>query len=130
MGRVAHGNGAKTCISWRNRLFLPIIRNMDIQSIYKHIHDVVVSALPDDSYPLAYINICVGKNFPFSNDEINDGFKKLKWDSDISTADLNIIRSTEMEDNALEVTSMNEFVDDSGAGKTYFPKKECAVLRV
>lgn len=103
---------------------------MDINSIYKHIYNVVVSTLPEGSYPLAYINICVGKNFPFSDREIDDEFKKCKWDSDISTADLIIIRSASASDNELEVTSMNEFVDDSGEGKTYFPKKEGAVLRI
>ena len=105
-------------------------RSMDTYSIFRHIHDVAVSALPAGAYPLAYINICVGKRFPFSDEEIDDAFKKLKWNSAISTADLNIIRSSSAGDDTLEVTSMNEFVDDSGEGKTYFPQKENAVLRV
>lgn len=104
--------------------------NMDLKSIYDHIHKAALSCIPSNSYPLAYINICVGKNFPFSDEEIQETFKKMKWDSDISTADLNIIRSSSHSDSVVEVTSVNEFIDDSGEGKTYFPDETISKLEI
>ena len=103
---------------------------MDLEHIYKHIYNASVSCLPDDCYPIAYINICVGKHFPYTDEQIDEAFRKFRWDSAISSADLNIIRSESMDDFSLEVTSLNEFLDDSGEGKTYFPKKDVATMTI
>jgi len=100
---------------------------MDLKNICQHIYFAVVSAIGECKSPIAYINVRLGKRFPYSDDELNEAFKKAKWDTVISSADLNIYRDDTI-DCLLQIEEISDFYDEDGKCDIFRVPDEDAVL--
>lgn len=99
---------ARFFVSWYNFFMF------DAEDICKRIFKAVYIArmMRESLEPVAYIHIRAGKTVFAGADEICEGFAKLKWDSPLSTADLEISFDGALPDNALEIDSVENFFDD------------------
>lgn len=66
--------------------------------------------------PISYINIEISENLKFSNDDFWNTFNRLRWDTDLSCADLSITRIPDSSENPskIKVASLSTFEDDEG----------------
>ena len=69
--------------------------------------------------PVAYIHIKAGKTAFVGANEIYDNFARLKWDSPLSTADLEISLDPGLPDNSLEIDFVENFFDDEKRADKY-----------
>ena len=99
---------------------------MDLNLICRHIYYSVISTSKKASAPIAYITLRAGKNFPFTDAEIDEYFNRIKWNTSISTADLVILRDKKLTENYIEVEEIAEFIDDEGNGSSYRPDEKNA----
>ena len=91
---------------------------MDIQNICQRIYDVVLSYAEKTNAPVAYINVEVGPDFEYGDNALREEFNKLRWDTELSSAELSIERkssgASKSADNTLRVVSIVVFEDGSG----------------
>lgn len=78
--------------------------------------------------PVAYIHVKAGLKLPFSVTDLSKVFDKLKWDTPLSTADLNVVCDEGVADNELNITGVEEFFDDSGKADVYPVSEDDAVI--
>lgn len=100
---------------------------MDLKNMCKHIYYAVVTSAGNFTSPIAYVNVRVGRKFPFSDEEFLSAFKKATWDTVISTADLNIIRDANYEGLA-RIEEISDFFDEDGKCNVFTVPDEDAVL--
>ena len=72
--------------------------SMDLETACKKIFDIISEKTKQTDAPVAYVNVRFGKDWRFSDYETTECFNKIKWDSALSTADLNIIHDDECTD--------------------------------
>jgi hypothetical protein len=91
---------------------------MDIQNICQRIYDVVLSYAEKTNAPVAYINVEAGSDFEYGDNALWEEFNKLRWDTELSSAELSIERkssgASKSADNTLRVVSIVVFEDGSG----------------
>jgi hypothetical protein len=92
---------------------------MNVTAICKKIFEVALPVSKETSAPIAYITVSVGASVPCSDKELWETFNKIRWDTELSSAELNIIRmqttGDPLTDRRLSVDSLSEFEDDTGA---------------
>ena len=86
---------------------------MDLNAVCKKILDVALPFSEYSSAPIAYICVSIGKTCPFSQEELKECFAKIKWDTDLSAAELSFTNETSSDSVALEVTEVVEFQDEN-----------------
>lgn len=101
---------------------------MDLKNIYKHIFFTVISSIGEVKSPIAYINIKLGNKCTFSQEEIVNTFNELKWDSPISSADLNIENDDSL-NCILKVEEISDFFDEDGNCDIFKVDEKIAYLR-
>ncbi|NLK45217.1 MAG: hypothetical protein GX297_00955 [Treponema sp.] len=65
---------------------------MNAEDISRKIHRQILPLSTENLPPVAYICIEVGNNFQFSDDDIRKAFDKIKWDTELSSAELLVLR--------------------------------------
>lgn len=101
---------------------------MDLKNICQSIFFAVVSNIGENASPIAYINIRIGKKFPYSDSELISAFKEAKWDTAISTADLNIIHD-ETVDYQMKIEEISDFYDEDGKCNVFTVPDEDGILK-
>lgn len=96
--------------------------------ICRKIFDAVCEISEKIESPVAYINLTVGKNFAFKDEDFFDCFKKMKWDSQISASDL-VIKHGDDSDFLVRIEEIVEFMDENGQSKSYFVDSKKALIR-
>ncbi|MCR4940366.1 MAG: hypothetical protein K5930_09720 [Treponemataceae bacterium] len=93
-----------------------IVYPMDIQTICKKIYNLTLGYAGKLNAPVAYINVEVGSNFAYEDNQLWEAFNKIRWDTVLSSAELFIVRKTfsGVSDDSLRVVSITVFEDDSG----------------
>lgn len=84
---------------------------MDLQDVCQKIFEYAQVANASSDELIAYINIEVGQNFPFSDADVIAAFHRLVWDTDFSSADLNIEHTSTLRANEIAVVSLSCFSD-------------------
>jgi len=99
---------------------------MDIQNICKRIYELVLTYAEKTNAPVAYINVEAGFDFEYEDNALWEAFNKLRWDTELSSAELSIERkssgaqntseagASKTADNSLRVVSIVVFEDGSG----------------
>ena len=89
---------------------------MDIQNICKRIYELVLTYAEKTNAPVAYINVEAGFDFEYEDSALWEAFNKLRWDTELSSAELSIERKSSgaEKDNSLRVVSIVVFEDGSG----------------
>ena len=102
---------------------------MEIKCLCKKIFDAVSTATEQLDSPIAYINIRVGKDFPYSDEDLFSCFSKTCWDTRLSSADLNITHDEAMTDGLVKIEDITDFIDDEGKSNVYHVKPEDSVIK-
>ena len=106
---------------------------MDIQNICKRIYELVLTYAEKMKAPVAYINVEAGSDFEYGDSALWEEFNKIRWDTELSSAELSIERkpsasskarisekgtsengASKAADNSLRVVSIVVFEDGSG----------------
>lgn len=101
---------------------------MDIQNICKRIYELVLTYAEKTKAPVAYINVEAGSDFEYGDSALWEEFNKIRWDTELSSAELSIERkssasskaktsengASKAADNSLRVVSIVVFEDGSG----------------
>ena len=90
---------------------------MDLQDVCQKIFEYAQVANASSDELIAYINIEVGQNFPFSDADVIAAFHRLVWDTDFSSADLNIEHTSTLRANEIAVVSLSCFIRHCLQGK-------------
>lgn len=81
--------------------------------------------------PVAYIHIAAGEDAFKSADEISRMFNRLKWDTPLSSADLDITLDSTLSSDILDIKEIEEFYDDErGSAASYAVHPEDAKIPV
>lgn len=91
---------------------------MDLNSICKEIYNFTCRATCGAETPVAYVVVKVGPEFKFSDSDLISVFDKMKWNSPISTADLEVVHDDKLKE-IFKVSEIQGFVDDEGKEKIY-----------
>ncbi len=102
---------------------------MDLNHICRIIFDAVCEVSKTFEAPVAYINVTVGKNFNYSDEEFIKCFGTIKWDTSLSTADIAIKHDDSMEDAFVRIDGIAEFMDESGQSKIHPLPQEKAIIK-
>lgn len=100
---------------------------MDLKAICSRICGEASRASEGMDSPVAYVRVRVGRTFPFSDDEFQKVFHDAKWDSPVSTADLDIIHEDELLHLAV-IDSLTGFLDEDGRSDTILIDPESACI--
>ncbi len=92
---------------------------MELKEICKRICDFSSSESKKIDSPMAYVRVRVGKDFLFGDEEFQQAFHDAKWDTEISSADIDIIRDDSFL-GFLKIEELTGFFDEDG---------KCAVIR-
>lgn len=95
---------------------------MDVSLICKKIYKAVyIVVLTDGSLaPVAYIHLTAGKNAAEQKQALQQEFNRLKWNTPLSTADLEIKIDDSLMDDTVKIDGVEEFFDDeTGMAKKY-----------
>ncbi len=92
---------------------------MDLAELFKKVYDVVLNITTGSLAPVAYISVRLGNNFPYPDDMIYRYFKKLKWNTLLSAADLTLIHDSSEPETFVRIEEISEFMDDEGNCKVY-----------
>ncbi len=104
---------------------------VDLSLICRKIYNgaYLVAGKNFDGSPVAYIHIKAGSKLPFSTADLIKVFDKLKWDTPLSTADLEVTSDDNVPDNELIITGVEKFIDDSGKAAVYPVSDDDAVIK-
>lgn len=95
---------------------------MDVSLICKKIYKAVyIVVLTEGSLaPVAYIHLRAGKNVAEYKEALQKEFDRLKWNTPLSTADLEIKIDDSLMDDTVKIDFVEEFFDDeTGLAKKY-----------
>ncbi|HIW37309.1 MAG TPA: hypothetical protein IAA30_10060 [Candidatus Treponema faecavium] len=84
---------------------------MNLQDVCQKIFEYAQAANAGSDEFIAYINIEVGLQFPFSDADVMKTFHHLVWDTDFSSADLNIEHTGMLRDTEIALVSLSCFSD-------------------
>lgn len=94
----------------------------DLHLVCRKIYNAayIVAGKAYSGAPVAYIHISAGRDAFKSADEIVKMFNRLKWDTPLSAADLDIRLDTNLSSNLLDIQRIEEFYDDEkGSAVSY-----------
>ena len=94
-------------------VFCDKIIGMDCQNLCKSLIDAVEPVAKSIVAPVAYLEISVSADFKDKIDCITDCFKKSKWDTELSSADLMVHEDAQLPDSTIKLVQLVEFEDDS-----------------
>lgn len=95
---------------------------MDVSLICKKIYKAVyIVVLTEGSLaPVAYIHVTAGKNAVEYKEAMQKEFDRLKWNTTLSSADLEIKIDDSLMDDTVKIDYVEEFFDDeTGLAKKY-----------
>lgn len=108
------------------------MKNMDSIAIAQKIFTVALPVAQQIDAPTAYINIVAGADVPFTDRELWESFNKIRWDTELSSAELKIMRmektSVSDTDKKLAVVSISEFEDETGLNRVHNIPPEKGVI--
>ena len=100
---------------------------MDLKNICERIREISEKAAGGASAPVAYINVRVGRKFAFSEAEFSEAFRRAKWDTAISSADIVISRDDSL-DCLVRIDERTDFFDEDGNCDTFVvPESEATI---
>lgn len=105
----------------------------DLRLVCRKIYNAayIVAGQAYSGAPVAYIHISAGEDAFKCADEIIKMFNRLKWDTPLSTADLDITLDREISSNILDIQKVEEFYDDErGTAASYAVHPEDAKIPV
>ncbi len=87
---------------------------MELNAVCKKILDTALPFSEYSSSPIAYICVSIGKKCPFTQEELKNCFAKLKWDTDLSAAELSF-KIEDDEEIGLQITEVIEFENEDNS---------------
>jgi hypothetical protein len=73
------------------------MRMLHEETVCRKIFELLLPYSRQDDSPIAYITAKIGYECPLMEHSLIDTFNRVKWDSELSAADINIIRVMEHE---------------------------------
>lgn len=89
---------------------------MDLEVICKKIFNLALPYATMSDAPVSYVNLEIGFDSEFQEEELWKCFNKLRWDSSLASAELFITRKpyTGERDSSVKIVSLSVFEDDEG----------------
>ncbi len=96
---------------------------MDVSLVCKKIYKAVyIVVLTEGSRaPVAYIHVRAGKAAAEYKGALQNEFARLKWNTPLSTADLEIKTDNSLMDDVVKIDFVEEFFDDETAKAKKYP---------
>lgn len=91
---------------------------MNLDDICKEIFNETLDIASRTETPVAYVCVKVGKDFCFNDADLLEAFKKIKWDSPVSTADL-VLEHDEKLSRVYKIHEIRCFIDDMGREQVF-----------
>lgn len=87
---------------------------MEIELLCKKIFNLVIPYAEQTLAPISYVNLEIGYDVKFSENELWAAFNKVRWDSSLASAELAIIRKPQDEklNSEIRVISVSLFEDE------------------
>lgn len=76
---------------------------MEIELLCKKIFNLVTPYADQTLAPISYVNLEIGYDVEFSENELWAAFNKVRWDSSLASAELAITRKTKDEKQNFEI---------------------------
>lgn len=92
------------------------------KKIYKAVYLVRLTGKSLD--PVAYIHIKTGRGAFVEVNELYEQFAKIKWNTPLSTADLEISLDESLAENVLKIEFVEDFFDDETGRTNKYPVHE------
>lgn len=92
------------------------------KKIYKAVY--LVRLMGKSLDPVAYIHIKAGRGSFVEANELYEQFAKIKWNTPLSTADLEISLDESLAENALKIEFVEDFFDDETGQTNKYPVHE------
>ena len=86
---------------------------MDCQNLCKSLIEAALPVAKSIAAPIAYLEISVSADLKDNIDSLIECFKKSKWDTELSSADLIVHEDVGLPDSTIELVQLVEFEDDS-----------------
>lgn len=86
---------------------------MNLDSICNDIFKETLEIASRTETPIAYVCVKVGKDFCFNDADLLEAFRKIKWDSPVSSADL-VLEHDENLTSIYKIFEIRCFIDDMG----------------
>ena len=86
---------------------------MDCQNLCKSLIEAAVPVAKSIAAPIAYLEISVSADLKDNIDSLIECFKKSKWDTELSSADLMVHEDAGLPDSTIKLVHLVEFEDDS-----------------
>lgn len=105
----------------------------DLRLVCRKIYNAayIVAGKVFSGAPVAYIHIVAGEDAFKNADEISRMFNRLKWDTPLSSADLDITLDSSLSSDILDIKEIEEFYDDErGSAASYAVHPEDAKIPV
>lgn len=89
---------------------------MNEKEICKKIFELIKPCESKMKAPIAYVNVEIGFDLHISEEELQEEFIAMRWDTELSSADISLIRkpSTGEKDTGIKVISVTGFADENG----------------
>lgn len=107
---------------------------MNNQEICQRIFDIASEYARKAASPVSFVNLSVSGSCAVSDEELWNGFDKIRWDTDLASAELMITRENPdkaaEEGYVIKVKSLSLFEEDDqvGAGEPVLPVQDGTVL--
>lgn len=107
---------------------------MENQKICQRIFDIASEYARRSESPVSFVNLSVSSSCPVSDEELWNGFNRIRWDTDLASAELMITRENPdkaaKEGYVIKVKSLSLFEEDDqvGAGEPVLPVQDGTVL--
>ncbi|MCR5172934.1 MAG: hypothetical protein K6B73_08720 [Treponema sp.] len=86
---------------------------MDCQNLCKSLIEAALPVAKSIAAPIAYLEISVSSDLKDRIESITECFKKSKWDTELSSADLMVQEDAQLPDSTIKIVQLVEFEDDS-----------------
>lgn len=86
---------------------------MDCQNLCKSLIEAALPVAKSIAAPIAYLEISVSADLKDNIDSLIECFKKSKWDTELSSADLIVHEDVGLPDSIIKLVQLVEFEDDS-----------------
>ena len=90
---------------------------MNIQEVCRKIYEIALPVCQKSEAPIAYISVILSRDFPFAPNVLYEEFNRVKWNTPLSSSELDISQS--QTDAFSRVVSVTEFEDENGEAKSH-----------
>lgn len=103
---------------------------MTLEEVCKNIYYAAHTAAAKAEAPVAYIRTKKSPDFPYSQTELAETFAELKWNTNLSSADLTVEDDKSLPAGQLVITAVEEFMDDEGHAEILQVHEEDSIINV